>query len=172
MKSALYFPISLLLASHAAGHGSVLYPPPRNAVERTLPEFANGSFPAGHYDCSCTNGTETHCESGQSCLWMHQGCTIGCECTGNGTMSRVGNWNSCNTTLQPTNNDPLTRTLNRGAVALSVEDMYKFNPWRAPGSATTSDPCGVAGASPIRQVPPSPPRPCPLPPAVSLTPLL
>ena len=74
-----------------------------------------------------------HSQPGQSCLWFNQGCTIGCPCTGNGTNSRLPNFNSCDTTMKPTNNDPNTRTLNRGAVAGSPEDVYKFMPWRAPG---------------------------------------
>jgi hypothetical protein len=36
------------LCGLANGHGSLLYPPPRNGVEKSLPEFANGSFPATH----------------------------------------------------------------------------------------------------------------------------
>ena len=74
------------------------------------------------------------------------GCTIGCPCSGNGTMSRRPNWSSCDTPGKPTNNDPRTRSINRGAVAGSESDVYKFMPWRAPGSAIPADPCGVAGA--------------------------
>jgi hypothetical protein len=139
----------LLELAHA--HGSLLYPPPRNGVEKVLPEFTNGSFPRGHYDCGCKNGTNEYCESAQSCLWFNQGCTIYCPCTGNGTASRVPNNNMCGTTKLPTNNDPLTRTLNRQAVAGSSEDVYKFMPWRAPGTAILGDPCGIAGGSPIKQ---------------------
>ena len=44
-----------------------------------------------------------------------------------------------------TNNDPLTRSINRGAAAGSKEDVYRYMPWRAPGTAIPADPCGVAG---------------------------
>merc|ERR1712125_282457 len=46
-------------------------------------------------------------------------------------------------TLQPT----LPReawTMNIHAEEGSVEDSYRFNPWRAPGSAPVIDPCGQA----------------------------
>jgi len=36
-------------------------------------------------------------------------------------------------------------TLNMHAVDGAVNDSYKFNPWRAPGSAPVIDPCGQAG---------------------------
>ena len=57
------------------------------------------------FGCDCSNGTEP-CEAGQGCFWFSQGCTIGCEkCDGNG--ARVaGGRNVCNTTMEPTLNDP------------------------------------------------------------------
>lgn len=36
-------------------------------------------------------------------------------------------------------------TMNVDAVEGSEEDSYRFNPWRAPGSAPVVDPCGQAG---------------------------
>lgn len=36
-------------------------------------------------------------------------------------------------------------TMNIDAVEGSVNDSYRFNPWRAPGSAPVVDPCGQAG---------------------------
>lgn len=47
--------------------------------------------------------------------------------------------------MEPRVNAPLQRTMNRGAKAGSSEDVYRYNPWRAPGFAPTSDPCGLAG---------------------------
>ena len=32
-----------------------------------------------------------------------------------------------------------------GAVEGSKEDVYRYNPWRAPGYAPVVDPCGMAG---------------------------
>lgn len=37
---------------------------------------------------------------------------------------------------------------NRGVEALTKDDIYQWNPWRAPGSAPVYDPCGMAGGSP------------------------
>jgi hypothetical protein len=56
------------------------------------------------------------CESGQSCFWFSQGCTIGCdECDGNG--ERIPGRNVCNQTkMNATNNDPRTRTSGRNVV--------------------------------------------------------
>lgn len=49
--------------------------------------------------------------------------------------------------MEPTNNDPATRTMNRAAVAGSVNDTYRYNPWRAPGFAPVFDACGMAGGT-------------------------
>ena len=45
-------------------------------------------------------------------------------------------------------NNPNLRTVNRNATAGSKYDIYKHNPWRAPGSAPVVDPCGLAGGTP------------------------
>lgn len=37
--------------------------------------------------------------------------------------------------------------MNLKAVAGSAEDVYRFNPWRAPGTAPVKDACGMAGGS-------------------------
>jgi len=142
---------ALLLVASAApsalGHGSLLYPLPRGGVDRDIAPYSTGKNPPGHYPCTCVNGTGPGpCIPAQSCLWFNQGCTIGCPCSGNGTMSRRPNWSSCaKPTVTATNNDPRTRSINRGAKAGSAEDVYKFFPWRAPGTAVPADPCGVAG---------------------------
>merc|ERR1712232_600561 len=73
------------------------------------------------------------------------------RCTGNGSASRIANYNTCGTQMKPSNNDPHTRSINRHAVVGTPEDAYKFMPWRAPGTAILMDACGVAGGSPRRQ---------------------
>lgn len=50
--------------------------------------------------------------------------------------------------MEPTNNEPRTRTMNKDAVAGSVNDTYRYNPWRAPGFAPVFDACGMAGGTP------------------------
>jgi hypothetical protein len=132
-------------------HGSLLYPLPRGGIDRDLAPFNTGGWPAGHYPCTCTNGTaEGPCLPAQSCLWFNQGCTIGCPCSGNGTMSRRPNWSSCDTPANATNNSPKTRSLNRGAVPGSPEDVCALRLLRAPA---------------LPRPPPHLPahRPCPIP---------
>ena len=95
----------------------------------------------------CTNGSSPACDSGQGCFWFSQGCTIGCKaCDGQG--ARIPKWDHCPLdSIKPTVNDPIYRTLNQGAEAGSLEDIFYFNPWRAPGRAPVFDPCGKAGGS-------------------------
>ena len=56
------------LLGSAEGHGSLIFPLPRNGVDRNVEPFKSGGWPKGHYTCSCTNGT-SECIPGQSCLW-------------------------------------------------------------------------------------------------------
>lgn len=50
--------------------------------------------------------------------------------------------------MKATINNPAHRTVNRNATAGSDLDIYKHNPWRAPGYAPVVDPCGLAGGTP------------------------
>jgi hypothetical protein len=51
--------------------------------------------------------------------------------------------------IQATINDPQYCSVNRNATAGSIYDIYKHNPWRAPGSAPVGDACGFAGGTPF-----------------------
>ena len=145
---------AIALLPRASSHGSLIVPPPRNAIDRLLPMWANGkhtpSSPSAPGDptiepfgCDCVNGSKP-CESAQSCFWFSNGCTIGCsKCTGNGT--RAFNNDICGSGLNATIVDPRFRTLNRAAEANTPADVYRYNPWRRPGSAPSFDPCGMAG---------------------------
>ena len=53
----------------------------------------------------------------------------------------------CNSGAKATINAPELRTYNRNAPAGSTADIYKHNPWRAPGTAPTFDACGMAGGN-------------------------
>ena len=140
-------------AAGAMGHGMLIHPTPRNARDRTLPLFANGSWPKTTDGCDCGNpvgGCDAHSArgTGQACMWFSQGCSIYCPmCTGNSNDGH-SSVNLCNSTVAPTNNNPLTRTMNRDAVFGSANDTYRWNPWRAPGFAPVADACGIAGGSP------------------------
>eukprot|EP00038_Savillea_parva_P031980 m.92554 g.92554 ORF g.92554 m.92554 type:complete len:391 (-) comp9961_c0_seq3:1265-2437(-) len=141
-----------LLTEHAAGHASLIMPVPRNAVDNDPgTPWSGGQHPATGwmqpYTCACTNGSEPTCNSGQACFWFSQGCTIGCsKCDGQG--ARIPNWDHCpNESIRPTVNDPRYLTMNQNATPGSPQDIFKFNPWRAPGRAPVFDPCGKAGGS-------------------------
>jgi len=155
-----------LLAATAYAHSNLIYPIPRNAIDRFDPPWAGGKAPPGpatwgdkHNDdkraCACANGTDI-CDIGQTCLWMGVGCSIGCkECDGgiiNGKPvgANPNNIDRCGSGMNATINDPMLRTTNRECVGDCIgtdKDWTKFNPWRAPGSAPVFDACGMASGS-------------------------
>eukprot|EP00937_MAST-01D_sp_MAST-1D-sp2_P002723 g2723.t1 len=88
----------LILAScvvGAAAHGAVIYPPPRNAVDRDLAPW-NGAPPCEKQgDCPSVETKTGWCpapdrngkasgENAQACFWFSNGCAVGCPaCDGN-----------------------------------------------------------------------------------------
>ena len=149
--------LSCALAA-VAGHGMLVHPTPRQAVDRVLPEFAHGAWPkndtARSDGCNCADqgggcpaAAARAGGGGQACLWFSQGCTIGCDaCT-----SAHGHTNKslcAHPRTAATLNAPALRTMNVHAAAGSEDDVYRFNPWRAPGSAPVTDACGMAGGRP------------------------
>lgn len=126
------------------GHSSLLIPPARNAVDRDLLPWVNGSFGHGKFGddswgCNCVNATTggpVACEVGQSCFWFSNGCSIGCDkCDGgNSSGTNPNTRDRCGSGAKATLNPDL-RTYNKHTVPGSAEDVYKFNPWRAPGTA-------------------------------------
>lgn len=67
---------------------------------------------------------------------------------GDGDGSRLPNYNHCpNESIHSTLNDPMYRTANQDAEVGSEQDIYKWNPWRAPGKAPVFDSCGMAGGN-------------------------
>lgn len=171
-RSVLVF-LSFIICTTA--HMSLVVPPSRNAVDRVLDLWKNGKWwpyqpdcahPNPHWDpqtpsgcvpngtdgwgCNCMNGTNGICDVAQSCFWFSQGCTIGCE-TCDGGPSNPNTKDRCGSGMKATINSPHLRTYNRDAPAGSVKDIYKHNPWRAPGYAPVYDACGMAGGGPKRQ---------------------
>ena len=151
---------TLLLASavaSASAHGALVSPRARNAFDASL--FANGSA------CNCGNPA-AGCDqanragmNGQSCFWFSQGCFIGCaNCTGadiqpDGEPNATGPHSTCAPSVQPAGASSMPTlpkrlwTVNRAATEDSAADIYRFHPWRAPGSAPVVDGCGVAGGT-------------------------
>lgn len=122
--------------SQCLGHGAIVQPRSRNAVD---PETH------AHVACGCSNGTET-CNNGQACYWYNQGCFIGCDACD--SLSGRAQADICGSGKNATLNDPSHRTVNRNATAGTDLDIYKHNPWRAPGNAPVVDSCGLAGGTP------------------------
>ena len=168
----MFFFLLLLHTVAIDGHGSLVFPPVRNAIDKSLPQWLGGyptvpDFPGtGRWGlpnetcgtrppscqegCSCSNGTSA-CDVGQSCFWFSSGCTIGCDkCDGDGR--RDGTSCRCGKCANATLNNPKWRTGNRKAPAGSAQDWTKHNPWRAPGMAPSFDPCGMAGGGPVAGV--------------------
>ena len=140
-------------------------------MDRVLPAFAGGK--SASTTCTCAN--QGGCDmgdarkeggAGQPCLWWSQGCSIGCEycltdpkhpanggkiptaaITGNAPHADKAGFRTsyCE---NPSTESVLPKeywTMNIHAVPGAWNDSYKFNPWRAPGSAPVVDPCGQAG---------------------------
>jgi len=121
--------IYAFLAWHAAGHGTMLIPPAREAGVNTTP------------------GNRGACENG-ACMWFNQGCTIGCDCNEDNDFKNFFS-SECNTTQNATVNDPEYRTFNihNQAVYPYPSDWSYYHPWRAPGTAKLLNPCGLSGGS-------------------------
>jgi hypothetical protein len=133
---------ALLLVAVAAtsvyGHGSLVNPRPRNSIDRS---------PVGPDRCECANSTAGACDTGQACYWYQQGCSIGCP-TCDSVSGRV-QIDICGLGKQATITEPELRTVNVNGTG--IYDIYKHNPWRAPGSAPVIDACGLAGGTPWSQ---------------------
>ena len=58
----------LVAMPHVLGHGALIMPPSRNAIDRFLPEFGGGKFPKAddgeNYGCNCGNMTGDGCTPG------------------------------------------------------------------------------------------------------------
>ena len=146
---------ALLIPAAVDAHGAMLNPPPRNAIDSTIPgdDWGSGQNATGILErlgIACQNGTE-ECRPGQSVFWFSQGCTPGCEtCDSQG--QRIANWDHCNATRKTPFKPTLAKkywTSNRNATEMSPQDIWKYQPFRSPGLAPLSDVCGMAGGSPV-----------------------
>ena len=116
----------------------------------------------------CDQGLRTN-GGGQPCLWWSQGCSIGCEKCATDLIGATGaaggagahpdkigfSKRFCNASFNsagaptPLINSTLPReawTMNIHAVEGSEEDVYRFQPWRAPGFAPVVDPVSASSA--------------------------
>lgn len=74
-----------------------------------------------------------------------QGCFIGCPACDHKSGRRQTDL--CRLGFNDTLPD-YARSVNRNAVRGSEFDIYRHNPWRAPGAAPVADACGLAGGWP------------------------
>ena len=131
--------MKLLLASTltgvVSGHGAIVSPLSRNAIDSYV----------GVNTQRCANITGAACHNGQAAFWYSQGCFIGCPTCDNESGRRQVDL--CGLGKKQTLTDPKYWSVGRDAIPGSSNDVYKHNPWRAPGSAPIMDACGLAGGT-------------------------
>jgi len=131
---------SSFLVALVSAHGMLVNPRPRNSIDH----LANVNDPSNR----CSNLTGDACTNGQSAFYYSQGCFIGCaECD---HASGRRQTDLCGSGMKSTNNGP-ARSLNLVTTPGVSSDIYRHNPWRAPGSAPVADVCGYAGGTPYGQ---------------------
>jgi hypothetical protein len=125
-----------LLGVGAAAHGGLTIPPARNNYGNSDPmNRSSGTYQKGG-PCA-----------GDECLWFSEGCWIGCPSCSSFLPAEGNYFGAPNCTgghvIEPTLPESF-RTWNIGNVS-SHGDWTKYHPWRSPGRAPVSDPCGSAG---------------------------
>jgi len=174
------------LAAPVAGHASMMIPTPRNANDRVLKPWQGGASPNTPCTCAngpggitgekqgCDLGIKNTSGGGQPCLWWSQGCSIHCPfcvtvppggiiptapITGAAPHTDKAGFRTsyCKQTMEKPWTLPREAwTMNTAAVEGAEDDSYRYNPWRAPGSAPVVDPCGQAGGkykeTPVRKL--------------------
>ena len=130
------------LVGGVSAHGSMTHPRPRQSID----------YLASVNTEQCSNITGAKCENGQAAFYYSQGCFIGCPTCDHKSGRRQTDL--CGLGKQATLNDPKLRTVSRNATAGSAEDIYRHNPWRAPGNAPVADVCGLVRTSVFSFCPP------------------
>ena len=168
-----------LLHALAAGHGAIVTPRSRNSVDWLVGVNSPKDWPAD-WECTNVSSNGFGCYNGQAAFYYSQGCFIGCkecasaviapafvalELSANQPRTQVATTcidrrcdhlsgrrqiDLCDSGMTRTI-DPKYRTVNRNATAGSEEDIYKHNPWAAPGTAPVANACGLAGGTPWPQ---------------------
>ena len=147
-KPTIILAASLAAVTQVNAHGGLIIPPCRN----------------NHGNVNIFNFTKQPGErwltgggcAGDMCLWFNDGCFIGCpNCTSivavvPGTSGEVPDRFIKPNCEKPILMEPTLpeefRTWNIGNPS-TYGDWTKYHPWRAPGYAPVSDPCGRAGAN-------------------------
>ena len=136
-----------LLPALATGHGSVITPRSRNSVDYLVGINTPKDW-SGDRECTNISSNGQGCHNGQAAFYYSQGCFIGCKACDH--LSGRRQIDLCGLGKLRTI-DPKYRTLNRNATPGSDLDIYRHNPWAAPGTAPVADACGLAGGTPWPQ---------------------
>ena len=134
--------VSVLCVTVVVGHGTVVSPRSRNSIDYLVGVNTPKDWPS---NADCANITGDACHNGQATFWYSQGCFIGCDACDH--MSGRRQIDLCGAGKEGTLPEQY-RTVNRDSEFGSDADIYKHNPWRAPGNAPTADACGLAGGTP------------------------
>ena len=140
------------LACRADAHGELVWPPSRNAIDagEVNCDASTDHCSAAAKGTGCVNFTHPGqpCLNGQASFWYSQGCFIGCaECDHKSGRRQT---DLCGAGKRPTQPDH-ARSVNVNATRGSELDIYRHNPWSAPGNAPVADACGLAGGWPWGQ---------------------
>lgn len=134
----------VLLPVLVAGHGAMVTPRSRNSIDWEEGPL-HGPMLGGTTWAWCQNITGNKCNNGQTAYWYSQGCFIGCaKCD---HMSGRRQTDLCNKGFIGELPD-YAISVNRAVERDSKYDIYRHNPWRAPGHAPVADACGLAGGTP------------------------
>jgi len=167
----------LSLLPLVAAHGSIVHPPPRNAIDSNLAPW-NGTMPIGpsgeapfepwcpvpNFKMPDSPAGRLSSANGQACFWFSSGCSIGCDKCDGQTRGPIPGYPCQNLNNKSEmcakkmsvceegkNTKPTipkeARTVNTEAQDGADNDFYQYSPWRAPGTAGILDPCGVAGGA-------------------------
>jgi hypothetical protein len=150
--------VTLLVALLAAlpergrGPGQLVTPRPRNSID-----FDDPRIPAKLRTtwAWCQNITGAPCNNGQTAYWYSQGCYIGCaQCDHVSGRRQVDLCGKGLVGMLPDESVSVNREHATGASRNGKLDIYRHNPWRAPGHAPVADACGLAGGTPWKDLAP------------------
>ena len=137
-----------LFVATVDGHGAIVHPRSRNSIDWSeVPDDpSKGIHNTGAHVCS--NLTGAPCNNGQAQYWYSQGCFIGCkECDHKSGRRQTDLCKSGFVGRLPDYAIAVNRNTSAG-FRNSEYDIYRHNPWRAPGHAPIADACGLAGGTP------------------------
>eukprot|EP01051_Picozoa_sp_SAG22_P019639 SAG22_NODE_3690_length_1575_cov_2.197832_2_plen_202_part_00 len=159
--------LAALCLGRAAGHGALVHPRSRNSIDAFVVPAADQH---GYgFKGACANISGGACQNGQAAFWYSQGCFIGCpECDHASGRRQTDLCKKGFVGQLPSRAISVNGFYPNGTAVErdSVYDIYRHNPWRAPGHAPVADAwCVQVGvlAAAHRMIGlgfGSPPRPC------------